>query len=104
MIDIKEHGKDYIVHKCNKCGCTFGFSRKDVVSSKYEVSPLYTHSDDWEMKKFISSAWVTCPECGEKYIVTSYNSKQDSTKEGKIVVCKELEKIPEDERWRWIAI
>ena len=36
----------------------------------------------------------TCPECGEKYIVTSYDSKQDSTKEGKIRVCKELEKIP----------
>ncbi len=98
MVDIKEHGKEYLSHKCEKCGCVFGFSRKDVMTSKFEVAPLYTHHEDWKMKKYEGKSWVTCPECGEQYYLVE-GSLDD------VKPCQEIkENISEKDWWRWMAI
>lgn len=55
---IIKHGNEYYEKECSKCGCFFGYLKKEI-RTKYDESPF--DYNQWSSEEFIK-----CPECSNR--------------------------------------
>lgn len=70
MIKIKKHGKLFEEHEaeCKYCGCVFTYTNSDC-EEEYTGETKPDTRFSWADETNIVDLVVTCPECGEYYVV-----------------------------------